>query len=494
MKRPNIIYILSDHQAYYGHKAKRPVFDAFASEGVNFECAYTACPICGPARRTMLTGLYPHRHGELRNDVNHPFDRPTYLDVLHENGYRQFYFGKWHAGEGSAHDHGCEGFSYPSYSNPYTKKEYLDYLDEMGLESPRIFVEDDFMNWGKKHRNGQIIQQDGNWCNEHSSGIMLGPKEVHESFFLAHLAKKQLQKLAEEDSEQPFHLRVDFWGPHQPYFPVEEFARLYNPNEVELPISFRENVYKNGKPRCYQEEYNYGITSGMKIRYPNPLSESTWRRVIARCYAQISMIDAATGVILDAIKECGFYENTIVIVTTDHGDALACHGGHFDKASYMPEEMLRVPLAIRYPGVAQEGKTTRALVSNLDMGPTMLDTAGLSYPAAVDGKTLLPLLKGEQAYVRNDLICETHGHVKLPLIESHLGRVLIRGEHKFVFHKGQMNELYNLKNDPWELDNLVRYPEYQHICDEMMKLLVQRCKETDDKAIWELKEVRAFLE
>lgn len=140
-KQPNIIYLLNDHQAYYGHTIpKRPCFEAFAKEGVEFENTYTACPLCGPARRTMLTGLYPHHHQELINDQDHPYDRETYLDILAANGYRNYYFGKWHAGPGTAFDHHCEGFSYPSYNNPYTKPEYKEYLERYHLPEPEVRI------------------------------------------------------------------------------------------------------------------------------------------------------------------------------------------------------------------------------------------------------------------------------------------------------------------------------------------------------------------
>ena len=139
-KRPNIIFILNDHQAYYGHgekaggpKIKRPNFTKLASGGIEFTRAYTACPLCGPARRTMLNGLFPHSHGEIKNDSNHAFEEEIYLTRLHELGYKNYYYGKWHTGPGTAHDHYCEGFSYNGYSNPYTKPEYKKYLKNNDL-------------------------------------------------------------------------------------------------------------------------------------------------------------------------------------------------------------------------------------------------------------------------------------------------------------------------------------------------------------------------
>ena len=155
-KRPNILFLLNDHQAYYRHgwdrgpAVMRPHFDRLASEGVSVSRAYTASPLCGPARRSMLTALYPHNHGEIKNDTGHPFDRPAYLDILAENGYTNYYYGKWHAGPGTAHDHHCQGFSYPSYNNPYNKPEYLQYLEQRGLPPAEHLIERTF--WPESRR------------------------------------------------------------------------------------------------------------------------------------------------------------------------------------------------------------------------------------------------------------------------------------------------------------------------------------------------------
>ncbi len=205
--KPNIVYILNDHQPYYRHgwdggpKIQRPHFDRLAQAGVTFARSYTACPLCGPARRTMLTGLFPHNHREIKNNSDHPYDREVYLDLLAEAGYRNYYFGKWHAGPGTAYDHSCEGFSYPSYNNPYTKPEYKRYLEKHGLPDPEILIERSF--WPKVMPNGSPItmragepyRQERPWCNEHASGVMTTPNDTHEAFFLAHTAVEKLQEL-----------------------------------------------------------------------------------------------------------------------------------------------------------------------------------------------------------------------------------------------------------------------------------------------------------
>ena len=485
--RPNILFLLNDHQVYYRHgwdggpKVQRPHFDRLAAGGVNFLRAYAACPLCGPARRTMLTGLFPHNHGELKNDTYHPYTRELYLDRLAEGGYRNCYYGKWHAGPGTAHDHHCEGFNYPSYSNPYTKPEYQDYLRRNGLPEPEILIERNF--WPpvipkgapNPMKEGQTYRQRGDWSNEHASGILLTPKETHEAFFLASLACGKLRELARSNGAQPFALRVDFWGPHQPYFPTREFAELYRPEDIPEYGNFRDDL--SDKPEVYRTEGNYPISHNDKIILPSPLPWSEWQKAIARCYAQITLVDAAGGLILEALEELGLADNTLVLWTTDHGDALACHGGHFDKRSYLPEEMMRIPMAIRFPGRVAPGQTSGRLVGNLDVAPTLLEAAGLRFGEAVDGRSLLALCAGQSADWRQDLMCETHGHG-----EKVVGRMLVADRYKYVATRGQMHELYDLDNDPYELANLIHSPEHKDIVSDMRARLAAWQRKTGDAA------------
>ncbi len=478
-RRWNIVFLLNDHQAYYRHgwdggpRIQRPNFDRLAGGGASFRRAYTACPLCGPARRTMLTGLYPHTHGEIKNDVNSPYRHPLYLDILGENGYRNFYYGKWHAGAGTAHEHHCEGFSYPSYNNPYTKPEYKEYLESRGLGEPEILIERKF-HGSERIVEGQTYRQRRRWCNEHASGVMTTPDDTHEAFFLANMARDKLVELADEGGERPFHLRVDFWGPHQPYFPTRRFAEMYDPSEIPQYGSFRDTL--DNKPEIYRFEMNQALRDENKrLIQPNPLPWEVWQKVLARCYAQITLIDAAGGIILDALEDLGLVENTLVIWASDHGDAVACHGGHFDKASYMPEEMVRVPLAVRMPGRIPPHGDRDELVSNLDIAPTILAAAWLDFGGEVHGRSLLGLFDGT-AERREDLMFETHGHC-----QDHLGRGVVTRRHKYIANKGQTDELYDLQDDPYEMDNLIDKAD-GGLVDEMRCRLEQWQRNTGDNA------------
>jgi arylsulfatase A-like enzyme len=482
--KPNILFLLNDHQAHYGHGAmaggpaiQRPHFDALAAEGIAFQRAHAACPLCGPARRSMLTGLYPHNHGEIKNDREHPFDRETYLDLLAGAGYRNTYYGKWHAGPGTGLDHHCEGFNYPSYNNPYTKPEYLQYLAEQELPAPVIKPVYSFERpkhaFNKALAEGKEYRQDKSWCNEHAAGIMTTPKETQESFFLAHLACKKLEEIAASDSDQPFHLRIDFWGPHQPYFPCQEYADRYDPKAIPRHPSFDDDLAD--KPDIYKHENNYPISEGNRLTQPSPIPWEDWQQVLALCYAQITMIDEAGGLIIQKLKELGLDENTLIVWGTDHGDNLACHGGHFDKMSYMPEEMLSVPLAMSFPGRVDPGQKRLEWVTNMDIPCTLLDAAGLSFPHRADGASLLKLGSRDNHAWRDDVMCETHGHA-----EDHLGRIIYHADYKYVFNDGDRDELYDLAADPFERVNLDADPAYADVLVDMKERLARWQDKTDD--------------
>ncbi|MEZ4621793.1 MAG: sulfatase-like hydrolase/transferase [Caldilineaceae bacterium] len=210
---------------------------------MRFDRAYCAIPLCGPARRTLLTGLYAHNHKNFYNYSDAPYDHENYLDRLAAAGYRNYYLGKWHAGPGTALDFACQGYSDTDYGNPYITARYHEYLEEYELPRAEHHVEFCFTNGFfarqfPKLKAGARYQSEFAWCGEHAVGITTTPKATHESFFLADLACKALAECAADDTHQPFHLRVDFWGPHQPHFPTQEFADLYDPNAIGIHGNF----------------------------------------------------------------------------------------------------------------------------------------------------------------------------------------------------------------------------------------------------------------
>lgn len=462
-----------------GPKIQRPNLERFAKEGVEFTRAYTACPLCGPARRTMLTGLYPHTHGEIKNESNHRYDNELYFDPLKQQGYDLYYFGKWHAGKGIPMDFGCKGFSIPAYGNPYITQKYKEYLTKKALPHFQVKINHSFHD--PNHTFTQIIDVYENqihspsfiMASEHASGPMITPKETHEAFFLSELACEQLQKIARGRNKKPFHMRVDFWGPHQPYYATEEFFNRYASESIPEHPSFRDNL-KN-KPRVYKKDVNYPTSKNGELIYPNPLDWSTWQEVLRANYAQQTLMDEAIGKILNKLKELDLNNNTIVIWTSDHGDGLGCHGGHFDKDAYMPEELLRIPFFMRYPDEIPQGYKIDKLISNIDVAPTILDAAGTKFSKPVHGTSLLNVFKEEEFNWREDIMCETHGHTTM-----HLGRALIFDKYKYIYNENDLDELYNLEQDPYELSNLINQEDNKDLLSKMKRRLKKWREKTND--------------
>ncbi len=485
--RPNILFLLNDHQAYYRHGwdggpiVRRPYFDQLASEGVSFNRCYCPSPLCGPVRRSLLTGLYPHAHGETKNNVDAPFAQETLPEMLARAGYRNYHFGKWHAGPGTAMDHACEGYCPPGYANPYITPEYDEYLKKYNLPPALHLIEQTYEP--ATNLKGEPNPMHAGWIGrflknnlqENCCGLTLTPKETHEAFFLAQLACDQLMKIASQKNSEPFCMQVHFWGPHQPFFPTWEYASQYNPDDIPEYGNFADDL--STKPEHYRMEQCPPLSEKKRLIVPNPLPWSEWARTLARVYAHITMVDDAGGMILNRLEELGLTQNTLVIWTTDHGDAVACHGGHFNKQSYMPEEMVRVPLAIRYPGEIQEGATSEALVDLLDVPATILQAGGTSFPDPIHGESLLPLCRGEQKHWRKDMLIETHG---MGPNDSHVGRLVVNERYKYVWNPGEIEELYDLQEDPYELKNLWNDPTHQSLLEHMRERLKYWQESTND--------------
>jgi arylsulfatase A-like enzyme len=482
-KRPNIVLIFEDHKAFYGHgelgngpKIHKPNFERIVREGMEFTQSYTACPLCGPARRTILTGLYPHNHGEIRNESNEKYKNENYLVKLSEAGYHNFYFGKWHAGRGTALDFDCEGFSVPGYGNPYITSEYKEYLEINGLPFIEVKIKKNFLGAISRSlelNENQLYKPIFPAYSEYVTGIMTTPKETHESFFLASLACDKLREIAKDANKIPFHMRIDFWGPHQPYFSTQEYYNMYNPEEIPEHPNFRDDL-KN-KPEFYKMNTSHLLGKDKELKRPNPLPWSEWQKVLALNYAGQTLIDAAGGMILDTLEELGLNDNTAVMWAADHGDAVACHGGHFDKDSYMPQEMLRVPFVIRYPELIPAGQKCDKFICNIDYAPTFLDLAGTSFSNPIDGQSFLPLCTEKNVKWRKDLFIETHGHFT-PI----LGRLILYDRYKYIYNEGYMDELYDLKEDPYELNNLINVDDFKNIIDDMKKRLKKWREKTKD--------------
>ncbi|MNC20386.1 Arylsulfatase [compost metagenome] len=273
--------------------------------------------------------------------------------------------------------------------------------------------------------------------------------------------------IKQQTEAAPFALRVDTWGPHHSFQVPLAFKDLINPEEIEEYPSFTDDMK-------HRPQFVRNFLEGIRNR--NHLQTwNDWQPLMKRAYEHYSYIDAAVGRLLDLLEERGIAENTVVIYTADHGDALGSHGGMVDKAGDLMEEVMHIPMVIRWPGVTG-GEQSNALVSNLDLVPTVLDMAGITPPEYMDGQSLTSLLQGN-AGGREDLMAEHYGHFKVQAAQ----RVLYFQQYKYIATQGAAHELYDLEKDPFELDNRSDAPEMREILREMQRRLLDNMDRHGDR-------------
>jgi len=367
--------------------------------------------------------------------------------------------GKWHCGhERLPIDYGIEGWSLPDYGKVYMSDAYREYAAERGLGDARAHIE---YNLNHPEWQGQtlVLHDPSPWKFMNGSGVLEGPPEAHEEFFVAHLAVEKLKELSL--GSQPFSLVASFWGPHQAYYPTEPYASMIDPASIPEYPSFRDDLA--GRPFRYLTHRE--ISHRSAAAWPE---WSTWQKILARCYGQGLQLDDAIGQVLEALEELGLARNTLVIWCADHGDAVASHGGLWDKASTFIEEVARVPLAIRWPKGLNGGKCIGELVSNMDVTATMLDAAGVAIPEDMHSQSLLPLCQDQGAAVWPDqLVCEHYGH-------GHIlpQKIIIHDRYKYVAALFDMDELYDLESDPYEMNNLIDVPEFAEVRTDLRGRLI----------------------
>ncbi len=457
---PNIVYIIADHVAFAGHYGverydyRWPCLDALASQGAWFDRAYAITPVCTPSRASLLTGKRPDKHG-MRWNCEYPIlynrkefreDEILYCQALAEAGYANHYVGKWHCGTEHGPEHyGLNGWSLPEYGNVYASDAYKDYLQKIGQPQPTCHIEHHLL---RPELNGTdvLMEPDQPWDYMDGAGVLSGSSEVHEQFFVANMAVEKLRDIASAQSSDPFSMVVSLWGPHHPYYPSQEFADRVNPADIPVYPSFDESL--EDKPLRYRVQRDLRCQHRAGERWAD---WEIWQKVMARCYASGLQTDAAIGRIVDAINSLDLDDNTLLIVTADHGDGIASHGAGWDKYSSFTEEVGRIPLVMRWPGQIEPAAVVTDPVNLLDVTATLLSAADvvIDHPLSLDGEDLLPIVKGEQK--RDEMICDHFGHSGDVCFQ----KILYADGWKYVSAYSAGDELYDLSTDPYELVNRI---------------------------------------
>lgn len=459
MDRPNILLVFTDQHrlsavgAYGDTPCRTPNIDRLAAEGVRFETAYTTCPVCSPARGTVMTGLFPHAHGITSNVHNlgcavHEIpDRPDLLSRrLQAAGYRCGYSGKWHLGDrqGTAfgapapttlpQDVGFEGQNFPGHGGGgFRYPEYRQYLQDHGW-THEVDV------WDKVWPCGILEEGEAAtvpyFLTEHTLGLM--------DRFTAH--------------NDPFFIWHNFWGPHGPFFVPREFYDAMR----DVPI-----------PPWPNYEWDSTVNLPLQVkRHPDAdeLTWDDWAETIRYYYAFTMLIDRQIGRLVAGLEECGILENTVVIFTADHGQTLGSHGGLTDKGWHHFEEIQRIPFIVRHPQAGAKGKVCPQWVSLADLYPTVCDLAGADWDeSAVHGRTLAPVLRGEDVHWPDEAAVEFHG---VNSVAANMVSIR-RGELKYGWNCANRDELYDLRADPWETRNLIDDPAYAECLQGMRERLFE---------------------
>jgi arylsulfatase A-like enzyme len=421
--RPNILFLHADQHRWdclgaNGHLAIRtPHLDRMAEEGVNFDHAFTPNPVCSPARACFLTGTWSSTHRCVTIPGTEAFQSadpalPVLTRLLADAGYRVGQVGKFHHEvRGTPTDHGVESFT------PYFA--YKKWREAQGLPpEPRT----------------------QGWFGE------LDPYTTPEQTSLHWQADTVLRLLETfRDPDRPFFIRWDPPEPHPPNTLPEPYYSLYPPETIPPWPSFPDPL-ENKPPAQRRTRQRWG-TDGW--------GWGQWQPLVSRYLGAITLLDAQIGRLLDALDRLGIAENTLVIYSCDHGNMCGGHG-MMDKHYVMYDDIMRVPLLVRWPGVTRPGTVCSAFVSQeLDIAKTVLTAAGAEIPPSFVGRDLIAEAGGSLPDPRPDIFSQYMG--------THQGLYSMRMTRdrrwKYVYNPAGIDELYDLEADPGEIANRVDDPD-----------------------------------
>ncbi|MDO8587708.1 MAG: sulfatase [Armatimonadota bacterium] len=397
--RPNFVFILTDDQRYdamscAGHPFLRtPNMDRVAKEGVRFTNAFVTISLCSPSRACFLTGQYAHRHGVVNNG-NFKGQLPeTFPQVLQKAGYETAYVGKWHMGN---IDDPRPGFDH-----------WVSFKGQGAYWDPLLNI------------NGQRVQTNG---------------------YVTDLLTAQAVEWLKKPKSKPFCLCLAHKAVHATFEPALRHSKLFEDVKIPRPASIRENL--EGKPKWVREFQGTALAA----------KEDRLDNFIRNYNRTVVGIDDSVGRVLSTLESLGVLDNTVVIFTSDNGFFQGEHGLKDKRAMY--EESIRIPFLVRYPKLVHPETVNDQMVLNIDICPTILDLAGAQPPNGTQGKSIRPLLKGKTSGWRTDFLYEyfREGGFAVPT-----NRGVRTRRWKYIEYPDSDNtpELYDLKNDPVEMRNLV---------------------------------------
>lgn len=467
--KPNILVIMTDHanaaSLREGSQCIAPNLAALSQDGVQFEQCYTTNAICSPARASLMTGLYPSTHGIW--DVTHAhnsdwIDAPAgrfkhFAELLSEQGYRNGYFGKWHV-EQSNH---LENFGWHEFD--------VTTLPLRIPFSPRINRSGRDTNYpsGLDFTDEVMITTDG-YPDYLLSATVTGTNAITHPVFDKGMDFIE-RHIANNGLDVPFTCFISVLEPHDPYLAPEEAMAQYDPQQITLSPSFDDDL--TTKPEVLRR---------MRSVWSD-LSKSDWKKIVTSYYASLTSVDTEIGRVINLLKEKNLYENTVIVFTSDHGDMLGGHGLLTKGVATGYEEVYNIPLIIKTPNNYHIDETADIKVNTVDIFPTLLDYAGVGIPSKIHGKSLRPVISNTHDKTDwNGSYAEFFSQRFM-----YTQRITWEGHWKYIFNPVSRDELYNLAEDPSEINNLAEDSDSKEILNNMARVMWRNMERIGDTTLLE---------
>ncbi len=448
--RPNILVVLTDDQrwdalGFLGHPfLKTPNMDRLAREGVHFRNAFVTTSLCSPSRASILTGLYAHNHRVVDN--YHPVrEGITYFPkYLQEVGYETAFIGKWHMGGDI--DDPQPGFDYwlsfkgqgEYFTDPADGKVKGRYVPQVSKEGFNI--------------NGKRVPQKGYITDE--------------------LTDYALNWLEGREGEKPFLLYLSHKAVHADFIPANRHAFCYEDQPFLQREDWKTAPEKfRGVPMWVQNQRN--SRHGVEFAYYTNLDLATYYR---RYCETLLAVDESLGLLMKELEDQGQLDNTLILFLGDNGFLFGEHGLIDKRCAY--EDSIRIPMLARWPAAFPAGTVVNEVVANIDIAPTLLEAAGVTAPEGMDGRSFLAFAKGEEAEWRDYLLYEYYWERNYP--QTPTMHALRGGRYKYIRYHGiwDTDELYDLREDPGETQNLIADPAFADTVEEMNRRLFEILEET----------------
>ena len=436
-----IVLIMTDTQrtdmlGCYGNRDMHtPNLDRLAAQGLRFDRAYTCQPVCGPARAALFTGLFPHSNGGWTNSVALAANVKTVGQRLHDQGVRCAYIGKWHLDGGDYFGVGrC-----PDGWDPAYWYDMRCYLNELSPED-------------RLRSRDRRINKDPNLTAE---------------FTFGHRCSNRAVRFLEEHGAGEFLLCVSYDEPHDPYVCPRPFSEMYRDYDFPKPANVWDTLAdKPAHQRVWAEKANIGDPDLYRIHAPD-------------LFGCNSFIDHEIGRVLEAVDRHA--PDALVLYTSDHGDLLGSHR-LTGKGPVLYDEITRIPLIVRWPGVTPAGALCAHPVSHIAVTPTILDAMGLPPAQWCDGRTVLPTLADPSRRPAEAVFME---FTRYEIDHDGFGgfqplRGVFDGRYKLTINLLTSDELYDMQEDPCEMRNLIASPAHAQVRDALHDRIIDWMNDTRD--------------